>query len=114
MTETMGLTWRHCQTGNHMAALPDIPGYPIGGPFHFFSHLVTLVRPGWDTRNVTDKWTFDISVHLKDGRSIKLTNEDMNIPGTKTMEELKQAVETLTVEEIATKFQQKNYQPVAE
>lgn len=109
---SMDLTWRHCQTGNYMAPLPDIPGYPIGGPFRFFSHMVTLVRPDWYTRNVTDKWTFEISVHLKTGGHAVLTNEDMNIPGTATLEELKQAVEQLTVKEIAMKFKEKGWQPV--
>ena len=114
MTEQMNFTWRKCPTGNIIAPLPDIPGYPYGGPFRFFSHLVTLIRPGWDTRNVKTVWTFDISVHLKSGGSAKLTNDDFHIPGTATMEELKQAVETLTVEEIAAKFQEKGYQPVTE
>lgn len=108
---SMNLEWRECQTGNIIASLPDIPGYPYGGPFRFFSHLVTLIHPGWDTRNVTDKWTFDISLHLKSGGTAVLTNEDMNIPGTKTMEELKQAVEQLTVENIAAAFKEKGYQP---
>lgn len=109
--KSMNLEWRECQTGNIIAPLPAIPGYPYGGPFRFFSHLVTLVRPGWDTRNVTDKWTFDISVHLQTGGHVTLTNDDFNIPGTKTVEEMKQAVGTLTVEEIAAKFQEKGYQP---
>ena len=108
---SMNLAWRHCQTGNIIAPLPDIPGYPYGGPFRFFSHLVTLIRPGWDTRNVTDKWMFDISVHLKTGGHVTLTNNDFNIPDTATVEEMKQAVETLTVEDIAAKFQEKGYQP---
>ena len=111
---SMNLEWRECQTGNWIAPLPDIPGYPYGGPFRFFSHLVALIRPGWDTRNVTDVWTFDISLHLQDGGTTTLTNEDMNIPGTATVEEMKQAAENLTVEEIAAAFTKKDYQPVAE
>lgn len=114
MTEKMNPNWRECQTGNIIAPLPDIPGYPIGGPFHFFSHLVTLVRPGWDTRNVKTVWTFDISLHLQTGGTATLTNEDLNIPGTKTADELKQAVENLTVEDIAAKFKEKGYGPVME
>lgn len=111
---SMNLEWRECQTGNIIAPLPTIPGYPIGGPFHFFSHLVTLLRPGWDTRNVKDAWTFTIGLHLKDGRSVELTNEDMNIPGTDTVEEMKTAVGNLTVEDIAAAFEKKGYEPVTE
>lgn len=111
---SMNLEWRKCQTGNWIAPLPDIPGYPIGGPFRFFSHLVTLLHPGWDTKDVKTVWTFDISLHLKTGGTAVLTNEDMNIPGTPTVEELKQTVENLTVEEIAAAFTKKDYQPVAE
>ena len=112
--KSMNLEWRACQTGNIIAPLPDIPGYPIGGPFHFFSHLVTLVRPGWDTRNVKTVWTFDISLHLKTGGTATLTNDDMNIPGTATVEDMKQAVEQLTVEDVAVAFHKKGYQPVTE
>jgi hypothetical protein len=112
MAEHMDLEWRECQTGNWIAPLPAIPGYPIGGPFHFFSHLVTLIHPGWDRRNVTDVWTFDISLHVKTGGHIVLTNSDFHIPGTATVEELKQMVENLTVEEIASAFRKKGYQPV--
>ena len=111
---SMNLEWRHCQTGNWIAPLPAIPGYPYGGPFHFFSHLVTLLHPGWDTKDVKTVWTFDISLHLKTGGTAVLTNEDMDIPGTATVEEMKQAVENLTVEEIAAAFTKKDYQPVAE
>lgn len=111
---SMNLEWRECQTGNWMAPLPDIPGYPIGGPFHFFSHLVTLIQPGWDMVDVTDKWTFDISLHLKNGGHIVLTNSDFHIPGADSMEDMKQAVENLTVEDIAAKFQEKGCQPVGE
>lgn len=111
---SMNLDWLHCQTGNYKAMLPDIPGYPIGGPFHFFSHLVTLLHPGWDTRDVKTVWTFDISLHLKSGGTATLTNEDLNIPGTATADELKKAVENLTVEDIAAAFKKKGYQPVAE
>lgn len=114
MTEQMNLTWRKCQTGNHIAILPTIPGYPIDGPFQAFSHMVTLVRPGWYTQNVTDKWTFEMSLTLKNGVEATLTNDDFNIPGTVTVEEMKQAVETLTVEEIAAAFQKEGYEPVAE
>ena len=111
---SMNLDWRKCQTGNWIAPLPDIPGYPYGGPFRFFSHLVTLIRPCWDTKNVKTVWTFDISLHLKSGGSAKLTNDDFHILGTATMEELKQAVEQLTVEDIAAKFLEKGWQPVGE
>ncbi len=121
---SMNLEWRECQTGNIIAPLPDIPGYPIGGPFRFFSHLVTLLHPGWDTKHVQDVWTFDISLHLKterkrsEGQALEhtatLTNDDFNIPGTATMEELKQTVENLTVEDIAAAFQKKGYQPVTD
>lgn len=109
----MNLTWHKCQTGNHMATLPYIPGYPYGSSFTL-AHVVTLVHPGWDTRNVKDVWTFEISLDLKSGGTAKLTNDDFHIPGTATMEELKQAVEQLTVEDIAAKFLEKGWQPVGE
>ena len=111
---SMNLDWRKCQTGNWKAMLPDIPGYPYGGPLLSFAHCVWLTRPGWNTKDITDVWTFTIGLHLKDGRSVELTNEDLNIPGTATMEELKQAVERLTVEDIAAAFQKKGYEPVTE
>lgn len=113
---SMNLDWLHCQTGNYKAMLPDIPGYPISisGPLRSLSHCVWLIRPNWDTRDVTDKWTFTIGLHLKDGRLVELTNEDLHIPGTATADELKKAVENLTVEDIAAAFKKKGYQPVAE
>lgn len=114
MVEKMDLNWRKCQTGNIIAPLPGIPGYPYGGPFHFFSHLVTLIHPGWDTVNVKPVWTFDISLHLQTGGTAVLTNEDLNIPGTITVEDMKQAVEQLTVEDVAVAFHKKGYQPVTE
>lgn len=111
---SMNLEWRKCQTGNYIAPLPDIPGYPYGGPFRFFSHLVTLLRPGWDTKNVKNAWTFSLHVTLQSGGTAKLTNMDLNIPGSETVEELMQAVERLTPDDIATAFQKKGYKPVGE
>ena len=112
MTEKMNLNWRECQTGNWIAPLPAIPGYPYGGTFLSLAHCVWLIEPCWNTWNITDVWTFAIGLHLKNGEYVSLTNEDFNIPGTATMEELKQTVENLTVEDIATAFQKKGYRPV--
>lgn len=114
MKTRMNLEWRECQTGNIIAPLPVIPGYPTGGPFRFFSHLVTLLHPGWDRRNVKTVWTFDISLHLKTGGHPVLTNEDLNIPGMKTVEEMMQAVGKLSVEDIAAAFREKGYEPVVD
>ena len=89
----MDLEWRRTFPGQYRAILPDIPGFTTGSDDNF----VELDRED------SGSWMFSIWLDLVDGSQICLFNEDFDIPFGSSFEEMKQAVENLSIEDIVRK-----------
>ena len=120
-TASMSLDWEELgsdKEGWHQywSLLPDIPGYPYADGFDGAVLVADHSDDGDDGPFVdgvypeeTD-WDFSMSLGLVDGDA-SLTNEDFGIPDTETADEMKRAVESLSIEDIADALQAKGYMP---
>ena len=101
-TAHMDLDWEKEDTGDYYAAaLPDIPGYPNpkGGPYH------AEVYP--DTVTTSGGWMLYISMRP----GVDLYEQDFGIQPTKTAEEMMQAVDNLSVEDIVDALEANGKEP---
>ena len=101
-TAHMDLVWEKEDTGDYYAAaLPDIPGYPNpkGGPYH------AVVSE--DTVTTSGGWLLYIA--LRPG--VDLYEQDFGIQPTETAEEMMQAVDNLSVEDIVDALEANGKEP---
>lgn len=101
----LDLDWKRITPDVYRAILPAIPDYTTGSDDNF----AELDR-AWDIGDNGASWMFSIWLDLVDGSQICLFNSDFDI-SYGSFDEMKQAVESLSVEDIADALTAKGYAP---
>lgn len=103
-TAGLDLEWERISPDVYRAILPAIPDYTTGSDDNF----VELDR-AWDIGDNGASWMFSIWLDLVDGSQICLFNSDFDI-SYGSFDVMMQAVEDLSVEDIADKLAELGYQ----
>ena len=88
----LNLEWRRIFPDEYRAILPDIPGLTTSSDDNSV-----------DIQGISGSWMFTIWLDLVCGFPVCLFNKDFDIPNGSSFEEMKQAVENLSIEDITRK-----------
>ena len=103
---SLDLDWKRCpyDFAEYEAQLPEIPGYPGTGDGNALAYIAPKDR----------EYIFWLTIAVTYDDVVTLTNKDFGISSSDSSVDMEQAVESLSVEEIADAAAAKGLEPVEE